>query len=169
VTEILGPGSFIEVRKILPLLTESSLEHPSFHVVALSLPGFGFSDPPTKKGFNLPQYAEVANKLMLSLGYEEYGKYLLPRFVHSQVLIIVLVTQGGDWGYYVRQIPLRDPQLVFSLHRSLAPSPFGTVGNTSKHGTQTIHAGARHCNSRFFCRKQTIHLAQALRAHYGVL
>ncbi|KAF9468682.1 alpha/beta-hydrolase [Collybia nuda] len=77
------PGSFIEVRKILPLLIETSAEHPSFHVVALSLPGFGFSDGPTKKGFNVARYAEVANKLMLSLGYQEY------------------VTQGGDWGYYV--------------------------------------------------------------------
>lgn len=39
-----GPGSFIEVRKILPLLTASSPEHPSFHVVAFSIPGYGFSE-----------------------------------------------------------------------------------------------------------------------------
>ncbi|RDB18925.1 putative epoxide hydrolase [Hypsizygus marmoreus] len=77
------PGSFIEVRKILPLLTEVSSDHPSFHVVALSLPGYGFSAAPTKKGFNIAQYAEVGNKLMLSLGYDEY------------------VTQGGDWGYLI--------------------------------------------------------------------
>ncbi|KAH6911426.1 alpha/beta-hydrolase [Coprinopsis sp. MPI-PUGE-AT-0042] len=69
-----GPGSFIEVRKILPLLTSVSPEQPSFHVVALSLPGFGF-------GFS--QHAEVGHKLMLALGYDEY------------------VTQGGDWGYWI--------------------------------------------------------------------
>ncbi|KAG0703815.1 Alpha/Beta hydrolase protein [Suillus ampliporus] len=74
------PGSFLEVRKILPLLTASSPEHPSFHVVALSLPGFGFSEAPHTQGFALNQYAEVAHKLMLALGYNEY------------------VTQGGDWG-----------------------------------------------------------------------
>ncbi|KAF9005504.1 Alpha/Beta hydrolase protein [Cyathus striatus] len=77
------PGSFIEVRKILPLLTEASDKHPSFHVVALSLPGFGFSEAPRKKGFAHPQYAEVAHKLMLAIGYNEY------------------VTQGGDWGFTI--------------------------------------------------------------------
>ncbi|KAK0221191.1 Alpha/Beta hydrolase protein [Armillaria nabsnona] len=77
------PGSFIEVRKILPLLTESSSEHPSFHVVALSLPGYGFSEASKKQNFRLAQYAEVANKLMLALGYNEY------------------ITQGGDWGAFI--------------------------------------------------------------------
>ncbi|KJA21379.1 hypothetical protein HYPSUDRAFT_42017 [Hypholoma sublateritium FD-334 SS-4] len=79
------PGSFLEVRKILPLLLQSSPEHPSFHVVALSLPGYGFSEAPKKRGFSLPQFAEVGNKLMLSLGYNEY------------------VTQGGDWGHMITQ------------------------------------------------------------------
>ncbi|KAN0088174.1 Alpha/Beta hydrolase fold [Tylopilus felleus] len=74
------PGSFYEVRKLLPLLTESSPEYPSFHVVAPSLPGYGFSEAPRKQGFSKKQYAEVCHKLMLALGYDEY------------------VTQGGDWG-----------------------------------------------------------------------
>ncbi|KAH6907974.1 Alpha/Beta hydrolase protein [Coprinopsis sp. MPI-PUGE-AT-0042] len=77
------PGSFIEVRKILPLLTSVSPEQPSFHVVALSLPGFGFSTGPSKSGFGFSQHAEVGHKLMLALGYDEY------------------VTQGGDWGYWI--------------------------------------------------------------------
>ncbi|KAF8968915.1 Alpha/Beta hydrolase protein [Flammula alnicola] len=77
------PGSFLEVRKILPLLVEASPEHPSFHVVALSLPGYGFSEAPKKKGFALAQFAELGNKLMLALGYNEY------------------VTQGGDWGHMI--------------------------------------------------------------------
>ncbi|KAJ3516691.1 hypothetical protein NLJ89_g963 [Agrocybe chaxingu] len=81
------PGSFIEARKILPLLTQASPDHPSFHVVAFSLPGYGFSTAPKKKGFDIAQYAEVGNKLMLSLGYEEY------------------VTQGGDWGAHVSFTP----------------------------------------------------------------
>ncbi|KAJ2935539.1 hypothetical protein H1R20_g1553, partial [Candolleomyces eurysporus] len=74
------PGSFLEARKILPLLVEDSPEHPSFHVVVVSLPGYGFSEAPKKKGFGVPQYAEIGHKLMLALGYNEY------------------VTQGGDWG-----------------------------------------------------------------------
>jgi hypothetical protein len=54
-----GPGHFLEVEKMLPLLTSSSAEYPSFHVVAPSLPGFGFSEYTTKGGFGLAQYAEV--------------------------------------------------------------------------------------------------------------
>jgi pimeloyl-ACP methyl ester carboxylesterase len=72
-----GPGHFLEVEKILPLLTAASSDHPSFHVVAPSLPGFGFSEAPGKKGFGLAKYAEVLNKLMLSLGYTKYGQRFL--------------------------------------------------------------------------------------------
>ncbi|KAJ7644586.1 Alpha/Beta hydrolase protein [Roridomyces roridus] len=79
------PGNFLEVRKILPLLVESSPDHPSFHVVALGLPGYGFSEAPKTKGFKLDQYAEVGQKLMLALGYNEY------------------VTQGGDLGFQINR------------------------------------------------------------------
>ncbi|TFY73298.1 hypothetical protein EWM64_g10714, partial [Hericium alpestre] len=96
------PGSFIEVRRILPLLTAKPKEneHPSFHVVALSLPGYGFSEAPHKKGFTGPQYAEVCNKLMLALGYDEY------------------VTQGGDWGHFITNVNayLNGPKHVKAWH-----------------------------------------------------
>ncbi|KAH9056305.1 Alpha/Beta hydrolase protein [Lactarius vividus] len=75
------PGSFLEVTKILPLLTAVSTDHPSFHVVAPSLPGFAWSEGVLEKGFHMEHYAELFNKLMISLGYSEY------------------VTQGGDWGH----------------------------------------------------------------------
>ncbi|KAH9037751.1 alpha/beta-hydrolase [Lactarius hengduanensis] len=75
------PGSFLEVTKILPLLTAVSADHPSFHVVAPSLPGFAWSEGVLEKGFRAEHYAELFNKLMISLGYSEY------------------VTQGGDWGH----------------------------------------------------------------------
>ncbi|KAL0958908.1 hypothetical protein HGRIS_014226 [Hohenbuehelia grisea] len=77
------PGSFIEARKILSLLVTASADQPSFHVVALSLPGYGFSEAPKKKGFGIQHYAEVGHKLMVALGYNEY------------------ITQGGDWGALV--------------------------------------------------------------------
>ncbi|KAI0734749.1 Alpha/Beta hydrolase protein [Fomitopsis betulina] len=77
------PGHFLEVKKLLPLLTEASPSHPSFHVVAPSLPNFGFSEAAKKPGFRGEQYAEVVNKLMLALGYDEY------------------VVQGGDWGSFL--------------------------------------------------------------------
>lgn len=77
------PGHFLEVEKLLPLLTAASPDHPSFHVVALSLPCFGFSDAPAKPGFNGAKYVETCNNLMLALGYNEY------------------VVQGGDWGSFI--------------------------------------------------------------------
>lgn len=94
------PGSFLEVLKILPLLTEvSGPDQPSFHVVAPSLPNFGFSGKVTQAGFGIPQYAEVCHNLMLQLGYDKY------------------VTQGGDWGYGVtRLMGSRYPQHVLASH-----------------------------------------------------
>ncbi|KAH9029793.1 alpha/beta-hydrolase [Lactarius deliciosus] len=62
-------------------LTAVSADHPSFHVVAPSLPGFAWSEGVLEKGFHAEHYAELFNKLMTSLGYSEY------------------VTQGGDWGH----------------------------------------------------------------------
>jgi pimeloyl-ACP methyl ester carboxylesterase len=56
------------------LLAEPKDENaPSFHVIAPSLPNFGFSDRVTQKGFSLAQYAETMHKLMLKLGYDKYG------------------------------------------------------------------------------------------------
>ncbi|KAI9874602.1 MAG: hypothetical protein M1830_009577, partial [Pleopsidium flavum] len=77
------PGSFIEVLKILPLLAQHDGNNPTFHIVAPSLPNFGFSQGVSKRGFALAQYAEVCHKLMLQLGYKEYA------------------TQGGDWGFWI--------------------------------------------------------------------
>ncbi|PPQ94344.1 hypothetical protein CVT25_000400 [Psilocybe cyanescens] len=106
------PGSFYEIRKILPLLLKGSSEQPSFHVVTFSLPGFGFSEAPKKKGFELAQFAEVGNKLMLALGYNEY------------------VTQGGDWGFFITRklAQLYGPSHSKAWHTNLplapAPHPF---------------------------------------------
>ncbi|EPQ54695.1 alpha/beta-hydrolase [Gloeophyllum trabeum ATCC 11539] len=94
------PGSFIEARKIIPLLTSESSEHPSFHVVVYSLPAFGFSEAPRKPGFAIKQYAEIGLKLMQALGYNEF------------------VTQGGDWGQRVtrRMATLYGPKHVKAWH-----------------------------------------------------
>lgn len=72
------PGSFIEVTRLLPLLAQPG--GPAFHIVAPSLPNYGFSEGVKKRGFAAAQYAELCHKLMLQLGYSEYA------------------TQGGDWG-----------------------------------------------------------------------
>lgn len=58
--------------KLLPMLKGDD-NSPAFHVVAPSLPNFGFSSGVTRRGFGLAQYAEVLHKLMLKLGYNQYG------------------------------------------------------------------------------------------------
>ena len=88
------PGSFWEVSKILPLLNEAG-----FHVVAPSLPGYGFSEDPGTAGFKYEQDAEVMHKVMLKLGYQRY------------------VVQGGDWGSdIVRMCGRRYPEHVQAVH-----------------------------------------------------
>jgi pimeloyl-ACP methyl ester carboxylesterase len=77
-----GPGSFLEVQKILPLLTNPE-NGVSFHVVAPSLPNFGFSQGPKKAGFGVAQYAEAMHKVMINLGYNKYGKLRSPSLIES--------------------------------------------------------------------------------------
>ncbi|QQK44517.1 Alpha/beta hydrolase fold-1 [Penicillium digitatum] len=92
------PGSFIEVTKLLPML-KGDADSPAFHVVAPSLPNFGFSSGVTRRGFGLAQYAEVLHKLMTKLGYDQY------------------VTQGGDWGFLIsRKIGLLYPEHCQASH-----------------------------------------------------
>ncbi|GGI85501.1 multidrug MFS transporter [Polymorphobacter multimanifer] len=55
----------------------------AFHVVIPSLPGFGFSDKPTARGWNASRTAQAWGFLMQRLGYDRY------------------VAQGGDWGAFV--------------------------------------------------------------------
>ena len=93
------PGSFDEVRKILPELVQGTTSTPAFHVVAPSLPNFGFSSGTRKRGFGGRQQAEVCHKLMLLLGYDQY------------------VTQGGDIGYAVtRAMGLFYPESCRASH-----------------------------------------------------
>ncbi|MEE6527326.1 hypothetical protein FKM82_028632, partial [Ascaphus truei] len=78
------PGSFYEFYRILPMLTEPAKHglNPdfTFEVICPSIPGYGFSEAPHKKGFNAAAAARIFYKLMLRLGFKEF--YL----------------QGGDWG-----------------------------------------------------------------------
>ncbi|HEV7657406.1 MAG TPA: epoxide hydrolase [Mycobacteriales bacterium] len=60
------PDSFLRFRRVLPLLTD-------FHVVVPSLPGYGFSDPPTEPGHvSRTAMAQRMAGLMASLGHDRY-------------------------------------------------------------------------------------------------
>ena len=108
------PGSFVEFTKIIPLLTDPAAHGGSaadaFHVVAISLPGFGFSGKPTERGYGPERIAGVVATLMARLGYTRYG------------------LQGGDWGASVsRFAAINDAKHVAGLHSNfcLAGPPPG--------------------------------------------
>ncbi|HZK99556.1 MAG TPA: alpha/beta fold hydrolase [Caulobacteraceae bacterium] len=78
------PGSVIEFMKVIGPLTDPEAHGgtaaDAFHVIAPSLPGYGFSGKPTTTGWGVPKIAMAWTLLMRRLGYQRW------------------VAQGGDWG-----------------------------------------------------------------------
>ena len=100
------PGSIAEFSKIIGPLTDpvthGGRAEDAFHVVAPSMPGYGFSDKPRNPGFGPEQIAEVGAKLMARLGYDRYG------------------IQGGDWGAIVsRWHAFNHPEHAVGLHLNM--------------------------------------------------
>jgi pimeloyl-ACP methyl ester carboxylesterase len=105
------PGSFTEMRKIVPMLTDPEAHggnsDDAFDVVVPSLPGYGFSSPPRKTGMNALAIAELWAKLMTGLGYERFA------------------AQGGDWGASVATcLGFLFPGRVLGLHLNYIPGSF---------------------------------------------
>jgi microsomal epoxide hydrolase len=96
------PSSFVEYQRLAPLLAEGD---PSFDVVLPALPGFGFSDPPTRPYQVEP--ADLFAQLMTALGYDRF------------------VVAGTDIGSGVAtRIALQHPDSVLAAHVSaVAPKP----------------------------------------------
>ncbi len=97
------PGSIAEFAEIIGPLTDpvafGGQAGDAFHVVAASMPGYGFSDKPGQAGFGPEQIADVNAQLMARLGYDRYG------------------LQGGDWGAIVsRWHALNHAPHVAGLH-----------------------------------------------------
>ena len=83
------PGSVLEFHKVINALTDPTQhggnESQAFHVIAPSLPGYGFSGKPVSTGTTAQAVGRMWGKLMARLGYDRY------------------VAQGGDWGALVTQ------------------------------------------------------------------
>ena len=74
------PGSFFEMYKIIPLLTDPASHggdpEDSFDVVAPSLPGFGFSDHAQEQGMEVGSTAALWEELMTEgLGYSRFAAH----------------------------------------------------------------------------------------------
>jgi pimeloyl-ACP methyl ester carboxylesterase len=106
------PGSIVEVTKIIGPLTEPPPGEVAFHVVAISLPGYGFSEKPKQPGISNRRIAGMIAQLMARLGYPRYG------------------AQGGDWGgFIVRQLGLLDPEHVIGIHSNMCVTGAPPGGN----------------------------------------
>src|SRR5438874_3554309 len=70
------PGSVVEFHKVIEPLTNPTAHGRSatdaFHVVCPSLPGYGFSDKPTRPGWGTAHTAEAWAQLRARLGYARY-------------------------------------------------------------------------------------------------
>ena len=68
------PGSIFEFTKIIGPLTDPEAHggqaSDAFHIVAPSLPGYGFSDTPREPGYGPERMAAINARLMARLGYD---------------------------------------------------------------------------------------------------
>jgi Predicted hydrolases or acyltransferases (alpha/beta hydrolase superfamily) len=106
------PGSFYEMLKMIPLLTDPASHGgdpaDSFDVIVPSLPGFGFSDHPHVRGMTSTKTAELWARLMTDvLGYTSFA------------------AAGGDIGAGVTlRLALSHPDLLVGIHLTYLGSAF---------------------------------------------
>lgn len=108
------PGSIVEFLDVIDLLVDPTAHggkaKDAFHVVLPSIPGYGFSDKPTTKGWERNRIGRAWDSIMRGLGYNEY------------------VAQGGDWGSVITtemgRIKLEGLRAIHVNLPFVAPSPF---------------------------------------------
>jgi pimeloyl-ACP methyl ester carboxylesterase len=126
------PGSVVEFHKVIAPLVDPTAHgghaKDAFHVVCPSLPGYGFSDKPTKAGWGVDKIAVAWDTLMTRLGYSRY------------------VAQGGDWGSAVTtRIGLQNLGRCIGIHVNM-PSAGATkeaLANPTERDKLAL-AGARY-------------------------
>jgi pimeloyl-ACP methyl ester carboxylesterase len=101
------PGSIVEFRRLLPMLTDPARfggdPRDAFTVVAPSLPGYTLSFKAGQRRFSVDEIADVFARLMTDvLGYERFG------------------AQGGDWGAFVAsRLGYQFAKRVIGIHINL--------------------------------------------------
>ncbi|WP_437373768.1 epoxide hydrolase family protein [Maribacter litoralis] len=99
------PGSFIEMMKLIPLLTSD--EDFSFDLIVPSIIGFGFSSKCVEPGCDNAYVADLWHKLMLELGYKKYG------------------AQGGDIGSGIStRLGIKYPNHIIGIHLNYVSDSF---------------------------------------------
>jgi pimeloyl-ACP methyl ester carboxylesterase len=117
------PGSVVEFLDVIPLLTDPEAHGghatEAFHVVAPSLPGYGFSEGTRTSGWDVLRMARAFIELMSRLGYPRYG------------------AQGGDWGAQIAtRIGALDAEHCAAIHLNMPvasrPDAPGSLSDAEK-------------------------------------
>ena len=127
------PGSIHEFVKVIEFLNKQTKQ--DFNIVCPSLPGFGFSSKPKKRGTNSEAIARIQNKLMLELGYTKY------------------IAQGGDWGATVSKW-MADlfPENCIGLHLNLViafPPEKNTMNGVTDHEKKLLNNYEKYKSSGY--------------------
>ncbi|WP_037363444.1 epoxide hydrolase family protein [Amycolatopsis orientalis] len=103
------PGSVAEFVDVVDALADpEDAGAPAFHVVAPSLPGFGYSDKPAATGWGTEKIAAAWAELTDRLGYRKF------------------LAHGGDWGGNITTVLAgRFPERVLGVHTLFAEGPPG--------------------------------------------
>jgi pimeloyl-ACP methyl ester carboxylesterase len=103
------PGSIAEFVDVIDELADpEDADAQAFHVVAPSLPGFGYSDKPETTGWGTEKIAAAWVELMGRLGYDTFAAH------------------GGDWGGNITTVlGGRFPAHVLGIHTTFAEGPPG--------------------------------------------
>jgi microsomal epoxide hydrolase len=97
------PGSVAEFLHVIePLRNPPGKDDIAFHVVAPSLPGYGWSGPTVDRGWTPSRIADAFAELMARLGYDGY------------------LAQGGDWGSMIStRIGIQDAEHCAGVHLNM--------------------------------------------------
>jgi pimeloyl-ACP methyl ester carboxylesterase len=149
------PSTFVQFEKIIPLLTDPAAHGapnaPSFDVVAPSLPGYGFSDIPTARGFAIRAMAECFTRLMTeTLGYKRFalrGSDIGGSITQQLALAHPELVIGAHLTGLLRGVPLQGPEpqsdVEQQFHRDLAQWEATEIAYARMHGSkpQTLAVG----------------------------
>jgi microsomal epoxide hydrolase len=112
------PGSYTEFLDVIGPLSDPVAHGgdpaDAFHVVAPSLPGYGFSGPTRERGWDIHRTARAFGDLMAGLGYERF------------------FAQGGDWGALMTtSLAGQQPERTAAIHVTIlrAGPPEGAEGS----------------------------------------
>ena len=152
------PGSVTEFLDVLGPLSNPRAHGgdpaDAFHVVAPSLPGYGFSGPTHERGWHPRRMAEAFTQIMWDLGYNRYG------------------AQGGDWGSIVSQnVADLDPEHVCGLHLNFitvprpqdAPDPRRRSSKTARRSSRSARPAPAIRRSRARNRRRSATRSKTLR------